>query len=80
MMHEVQRLQNQKRNNEMTRAITEQEEMLKGLKTTLKEKEQLNRISTFKLNELKRNARMMGRPYNTEGQMHQSKQSKQSEK
>lgn len=80
MLHGHQRLQNQKRNLEMTRAISDQEEMLKGLKNTLKEKEQLNRISTFKLNELKRNARMMGRPYNTEGSMHQSKQSKATEK
>lgn len=39
--------------------IKEQEEHLKQLKLTLKEKEQLNRVSTYKLNELKRNSKTM---------------------
>lgn len=45
------------REKNLEKQIKEQEETLKQLKLTLKEKEQLNRVSTYKLNELKRNAK-----------------------
>lgn len=55
----MQKQQQRMKDLTMEKQIKEHEEQLKQLKATLREKEQLNRVSNFKLNDLRRNGKAM---------------------